>query len=309
MAKRNRRLRDLGYRVSDVVIRGLLALLLALPYAWRVPLSGWLAAHVLAPVAGYRRRVRENLALVVPDLPAKEARRVIRRVPENLGRTLIELYSGTEFATRVAALPITGPGLAAVEAAHRAGRPVMLVTGHIGNYDAVRAALLARGFRVGGLYRPMNNRYFNEHYVRAISRIGTPLFPRGRQGLSDMLRFLRSGGMLGLVLDQAMSGGARLTFFGKPALTALSAAEMALRYNALVVPAYGIRRPDGLTFDLILEAPIPAGTPEAMTQALNDSLEAQVRRHMDQWLWTHRRWKLPGGAAAPQDDLMPPEDG
>jgi KDO2-lipid IV(A) lauroyltransferase len=296
-------MRDLGYRVSDVAIRAVLRLLLALPYDWRVPLTGWLVSHLLAPIAGQRRRVRENLALVVPDLPPADARRVIRRVPENLGRTLIELYSGAEFAGRVARLPITGPGLAAVEAAHAAGRPVMLVTGHIGNYDAIRAALLARGFRVGGLYRPMNNRYFNDHYVQAISRIGTPLFARGRQGLSEMLRFLRSGGMLGLVLDQSMATGARLTFFGKPALTALSAAEMALRYDALVVPAYGIRRPDGLSFDLILEAPIPAAAPEVMTQALNDSLEAQVRLHMDQWLWTHRRWKMPNGAPpGPEDD-------
>jgi KDO2-lipid IV(A) lauroyltransferase len=42
---------------------------------------------------------------------------------------------------------------------------------------------------------------------------------------------------------------------------------------------------------MVIEAPIPHDTPEAMTQALNDSLEAQVRAHMDQWLWTHRRWK------------------
>jgi KDO2-lipid IV(A) lauroyltransferase len=77
---------------------------------------------------------------------------------------------------------------------------------------------------------------------------------------------------------------------GHPAMTALSAAELALRYDAVVIPAYGLRQPDGLGFDLILEAPVPPDTPEAMTQALNRSLEAHVRTHMDQWLWTHRRW-------------------
>ena len=194
---------------------------------------------------------------------------------------------------------MTGEGVAALEAAHEAGRPVLLVTGHIGNYDAARAALLARGYRVGGLYRPMNNPYFNDHYVQAISRIGTPLFPRGRQGLGDMVRFLRSGGMLGIVIDQYMRAGVELDFMGHPALTALSAAELALRYDALVVPTYGIRQPNGLDFDLVFEAPIPAGTPEAMTQALNDSLAAQVRQHPDQWLWTHRRWKKPKRRKAP----------
>mgnify|MGYP006203931201 CR=1 FL=1 len=115
-------------------------------------------------------------------------------MPRSLGQTLIELYSGPEFVARVAREPLQGAGVAALEEAHRAGRPVLLVTGHIGNYDAIRGGLIARGYRVGGLYRPMDNRFFNDHYVAAISRIGTPLFPRGRKGLADMIRFLRGGG-------------------------------------------------------------------------------------------------------------------
>jgi KDO2-lipid IV(A) lauroyltransferase len=168
-----------------------------------------------------------------------------------------------------------------------------LVTGHIGNYDAIRGALIALGYPVGGLYRAMDNRFFNDHYVAAISRIGTPLFPRGKRGLADMVRFLRSGGMVGVVLDQAMGDGATLSFFDCEALTSLAPTEMALRYDALVVPTYGIRRKDG-GFDLLVEAPVPHTTPEEMTQLLNDSLEAQVRANMDQWLWTHRRWKGAG---------------
>ena len=49
-----------------------------------------------------------------------------------------------------------------------------------------------------------------------------------------------------------------------------------------------------MSFRVVLEAPVPHGTPEAMTQALNDSLEAQVRAAMEQWLWVHRRWKRRG---------------
>jgi KDO2-lipid IV(A) lauroyltransferase len=88
-----------------------------------------------------------------------------------------------------------------------------------------------------------------------------------------------------------MHHGAELSFFGHAALTALSAAELALRYDALLVPTYGIRQPDGLGFEVVVEPPVPPGTPEAMTQALNDSLEALVRRHPEQWFWIHRRWK------------------
>lgn len=282
-----------GLGLRGALLRGLIGGLLRLPYRWRVPLCGWVMARVIAPLAGYDRRVRANLAHVMPDLPEAEVRRLMRAVPDNVGRTLIEIYSGAEFAARAAATPITGAGLAALDAAHAAGRPVVLVTGHFGNYDASRAALIARGFRVGALYRPMKDAGFNRHYVAAISRIGTPVFPRGRAGLGDMVRFLRGGGMLGLLIDQHMRRGAPLTFFGKQAMTALSAADLALRYDALLVPTYAIRRPDGLGFDIVVEPPIPPGTPQAMTQALNDSLEALVRRHMDQWFWIHQRWKDP----------------
>jgi Kdo2-lipid IVA lauroyltransferase/acyltransferase len=281
----------LDHWLQDRVIRALIWCLLRLPYAMRVRLCGWVMANVIAPIAGYRARVRENLALVLPDMPPADVERMTRAVPNNVGRTIIEIYSGPAFIARAAATPPEGAGLVALEEAHTQGRPVILVTGHFGNYDASRAALLARGFRVGALYRNMKNTFFNAHYVAAISRIGTPLFPRGRAGLADMVRHLKSGGMLGLLIDQHMGHGADLTFFGVAAQTALSAAELALKYNALLVPTYAVRLPDGLNFRIIVEAPIPHGTPEAMTQALNDSLEALVRAHPDQWFWIHRRWK------------------
>ncbi len=278
-------------RLSNAAFRALMALALALPYRWRVPMTGWVVSRLLAPVLGYRRRVRENLALVRPDLPAHEVARLSRAVPDNLGRTLAEIYSGQEFIDRVKGIVLEGPGAAALEDARAAGRPVILATGHFGNYDVARAALIARGYRVGGLYKPMKNRLFDAHYVQAISRLGTPLFSRSKRGLTQMVRFLKSGGMLGIVSDQHVGHGADLRFFGLAAQTALSAAELALKYDALLVPIYGIRQPDGLGFKILVEAPVPTGRAEVMTQALNDSLEALVRTHMDQWFWVHRRWK------------------
>lgn len=281
----------LSDRLTDAGFRTILGLARALPYRVRVPVAGWIVSRLVAPLAGWRRRIRDNLALVCPDLPRAEVERLVRAVPDNVGRTMIELYSGEDFLARVRDLPVTGPGAEALAAAHRDGRPVILATGHFGNYDVARAALIARGYRVGALYRPMKNPLFNAHYLAAISAIGTPLFPRGKPGMAAMVRFLKSGGMLGLLMDQHMRHGAATTFFGHTAFTATSAADLALRYGAEIVPVYGVRRDDGIGFDIVAEAPVPRSDPETMTQAINDSLERVARAHMDQWFWIHRRWK------------------
>jgi len=282
---------SLRHRAQDMVAGALLEGLRPLPYRWRIPLLGWLGAHLVGPVAGLRKRVRRNLDLVAPDLPPAERARLARHVPGNMARTMAEIFSGSEFVAHAARSQIEGTGLDALRQAHATGQPVILVTGHLGNYDAARALLLAQGFKVAGFYMPMRNPAFNTRYVAAISRIGTPVFARGRDGLVAMLRFLRQGGMVGLVADHYMQHGELLDFMGQPARTALSAAEMALKYKALLVPIYGIRQPDGLKFSVRIEAPIPHSDPLTMTKALNESLETLVRQHMDQWMWTHRRWK------------------
>ncbi|WP_083392663.1 lysophospholipid acyltransferase family protein [Rhodobacter xanthinilyticus] len=262
-----------------------------LPYPRRIATAGAIARG-LAPLIGWRRRIRENLALACPDLPPEEVARLTRAVPDNIGRSLAEIYAGPEFLARVRDLPLTGPGAALLESLKAEGKPAVLVTGHYGNYDAWRGALGQRGYPVGALYRPMNNRAFNDAYVAAIQGIAGPMWPRDKRGMGQMLRHLREGGMVGLAIDQFFHIGARLTFFGQIANTPLSAAELALKYDAPLIPIFARRLPDGLRFEITVEAPIPSGTPEEMSQAFNDRLEAQVRAHMEQWLWVHRRWKV-----------------
>jgi len=263
-----------------------------LPYGPRVELSGRFFSRVVAPLAGWRRRIRDNLALVLPDLPEAEVERLVRAVPDNVGRCLAEMFSGPEFVARCRDLPLQGPGAALLKQLHAEGKGAVLVTGHFGNYDAIRGGLSGRGYNIGGLYRPMRNRDFNTRYVDAIERVAQPLFPRSKRGMTKMMRFVREGGMIGLAIDQYLGAGTDLTFFGRTARTALSAADIALRYDLPLVPIFATRQPDGLSFAIEVEEPIATGTPEAMCQAFNDRLEARVRAHPEQWFWIHRRWKI-----------------
>lgn len=277
--------------LQNLVLAGVIRVMRALPYARRVPFGGWVMRRLIAPIAGYDQRVRDNLALIWPDLPKARVEDLVHRVCDNAGRTLAELYSPAEFKALVADTAILGVGLGPILQAQKAGRGVILVSGHFGNHDIARAVLAGMGMATGALYRPQRNPYFDEHFAATIRAISEPLFARGRKGLAEMVTHLRAGGLVGMLIDQHFGSGAPLDFLGHRALTALSAAQMALKYNCLLVPVYGIRQPDGLHFELIVEAPIPHSDASTMTQALNDSLAAQVRLHPEQWFWVHRRWK------------------
>lgn len=283
--------RTIGHYLSNLVIVGVIRVGLMLPYAIRIRGMGALVERVIGPLAGYRRRALENLALIWPDMAPQQRAEIAAKCLNNVGRTLIENYSAKDFPARMAGNTLTGPGTVALDHAISSGQPVILVTGHFGNYEATRAALAARGLSVGGLYKKMKNPYFNAHYVKTMEAFGGPVFAQGRSGTSGFVRHLKDGGQLVLLFDQHVKGAESFDFLGKPAKTATSAADLALRYGALLIPFYGIRNSDGLTFETVLEAPVPPTDAATMTQAITDSLAARVTADPTQWFWIHRRWK------------------
>lgn len=277
--------------LENLALRGLIGLALVLPYGLRVRFFGALMRRVIAPLAGYQTRTLDNLALIWPNLAKPERMQIARQVSDNVGRSLIENYSSKAFMVRMAKIAPSGAGLDALIAAQAKGQPAILVSGHFGNYEAARASLVARGFAVGGLYRPARNNYFNDHYVRTMEAFGGPIFAQGHSGTAGFVRHLRRGGQLVLLFDQDVRGADTFDFMGRPARTATSAAALALRYGALLIPFYATRQADGLSFSIELETPVPPSDPATMTAAITASLEARVRANPGQWFWIHKRWK------------------
>ena len=277
------------HRFQTALVCGLLWGLHRLPYEKRLKFGGWVFGRVIAPMTSYHKRIVENLELIFPEMPTVDTMRLSQEVSRNIGITFTELFSPDDFLNANANYSLHGTGFEALKQAHAQGRPTIVVSGHFGNYDVVRANLIRHGLRVGGLYRRMDNPYFHDLYIKSISKIGNGLFERGRSGLKQMLKFLKGGGVLAVLIDQRLTSGVQLNFMGHSAYTSLSIAELALKLDALVVPAYAVRQPD-LSYCIQIEDPILHSTPEQMTQDLNDSLSQQVSRHPEQWFWIHRRW-------------------
>ncbi|MEL7212600.1 MAG: lysophospholipid acyltransferase family protein [Pseudomonadota bacterium] len=276
--------------LTNAALQGVIAATKLLPHNMRVRTVGGLMATLSGP-AGYLKRAEDNLAMVWPDMPRSERRALARRVASNAGRTLIENYSHASFGALARKSTLSGAGLDAMQDAIEAGRPVIFLTGHFGNYEALRWALLERGIEVGGLYRAMANVYFNAHYVRTMEDMSGPVFEQGRRGTAGFVKHLKSGGLAVLLFDIYEKHGVKLPFMGHDAPTALSAAELALKYDALLIPFFAIRQPDGLTFEVELDAPLAHTNAEQMMLEATQALEARVLRHPEQWFWIHRRWK------------------
>ena len=276
----------------DRLWRGILWLAMRLPWNARVRITGWLFRTLIGPITGRTAIAIKNLEMVFPDWTKEQRRAVAKAVTDNIGRTIIESYTPDIILERAKDWVPSGPGWPELIEARDAGRPIVFVTGHFGNYHAARASLNGRGFEIGGLFRPLNNDYLNDHYVETIAGLGGGAFPRDRRGLAGFVKHLRSGAQGALLIDQYVYDGEILDFMGHPAPTSPAAAELALKYNALLVPVYSIRQDNGFDFDVVFEAPIPHSDALTMTQAFNDSLAARIRETPEQWFWVHDRWKL-----------------
>jgi KDO2-lipid IV(A) lauroyltransferase len=268
----------------------LLGLARALPYRARLGFASRFLRAAVALVPDLRRRVDNNLKLIFPEMPAEERRRIRRGMADSFGRTLIETVTVPAFHARAAWSEPSGPGWEPFLATRAAGKGALLVSGHFGQWEAVRGMLKARGIEAGALYRPVKNPWLQDMYFEQMSLSGAPLFPRSRQGMRELVRHLKAGGVVCVLLDQFVQGGKPVDFLGHPAPTGTAIAELALRFDVPMIPAYGTRQPDGLHVAIDFEPPLARTTADEMTQAAADSLAARVRAHPEQYYWLHRRW-------------------
>lgn len=266
-----------------------------LPFALRVRTGGRLIGTLIRLVPPIRKRITRNLDLIFPQMSAADKRHLLKRISKNIGERFIETFFSTEFRRRANEFHTDPAALETLKTAHANGRAIIMVSGHFGQCETLREVTRNAGMESGVIYRQNSNPIFERHHYAAITAGGKPVFPTGSRGMRQMIKHLRSGGMVSVLLDQRQADGTLIEFMGKPALTSTAICEMAIKFNAMVVPVYGLMRPDGRHIDAIIEPEIPHTDALTMTTAIVDSLSARVRENPEQWYWLHQRWKIPTG--------------
>ncbi len=284
-------MRDAWRYFKYLVLRAVLLVLRPIPFRTRLAIGASLI-RLLGPLSKRKSQImRTNLDWAFPEKSETEKAAIAREVWASIGRFNVELYAPADLRRQLARTEVSGPGLAAMRDAYHAGRGALMLTGHFGQWEVMRMHVGDLGIPCGGMYKEHSNPYYSRFFANALRVYGTPIVPTGRSGTRELLRALRQGHPMAMLLDQPTSDAVPLPFFGRPARTAIGPAEIALKLDIPMIPVFAVRKPEGQGYKAVLEAPLTRGTPEEMMTEFNARLEAQVRAYPGQWLWVYDRWK------------------
>jgi len=257
--------------------------------------GAWIA-RTFGPMIPVTRRGRRNMARALPEFSEAEREKAIVAMWDNLGRTFAEYAHLDKFwAVKPGArIEIVGMENAIAAIAQKNGG--LFVSGHCGNWELMPRCIGDVGLKGTLVYRPPNNPYVDA-WIAKQRRIGLPtLAAKGGDGARGIIRTLKDGGFLAMLVDQKMNDGISVPFFGRPAMTPTGAPQLSLRHGSPIVPAWCERLP-GQRFRMTVypELPMPNTGDRhkdmyELALKLNQFLEARIRENPANWLWLHNRW-------------------
>jgi KDO2-lipid IV(A) lauroyltransferase len=287
-----------AHRAEYAAIRGAVAAVERLSFAHAGRIGASIGRFGFAPLGIRRAIVERQLAAALPELDADERERIARDAYAHLGRTSVETAILPSYSSAdILDLFEDVQGWSLVEQGLSEGKGLIVVTGHLGNWELGGAYLAARGLPVDAIARHMANPLFDHYLTATRERIGMTVV-HDDEAVRRVPRSLRGGRVVAFLVDQGAVGLAStwVPFFGRLAKTPRGPAVFALRLGTPVVFGVALRQPSGryrLSFERI---PVTdTGDREAdidrIVAEYTATLERWVRRAPEQYFWHHRRWK------------------
>ena len=265
----------------------------------------------------HRIIVQHNLKFAFPSWEEHRIAEVSRRVFHNIGKTLTEMIHCTRMSPDDIRARCRLKGEEHFLSALEAGRGIILVSAHLGNWEIGLQYLACHlGKRVHLVVRPLAPRRLDRWVNHARTRFGNHLISK-KQAFPKMLKAARENGIVALMADlSSRKQSVAVDYFGRRARTSPAAALLAARCRAPIIAAFTTRNPDG-SFSIEISPPIAVQRSGNLkddlrrnTQRITDIVEMAVRAHPDQYLWLQKRWKeyypylYPGYRPRP----VPPDD-
>ncbi len=287
----------LRHRLEYALLRLLLLPIRLIGWEGRGRIGRFLGSIAFSLVRIRRRVTLDNLAHAFPDWSPERRLETARECYRNFGVTFLEicLMPRLDPGRIQAMIRLEDPGQ--FRDARLSGKGAVFATGHFGNWELTGAAVAAAGYPTWALVRRQRNSRVDSFITKAREASGLRTLHTDR-ALFGVPRALRRSEFVAVAADQdAGPGGVFISFLGRPASTPVGIVRFARRAGAPILPAFGVRQPDGT---YLMEMPGPLWVrsdlppEEAELQALTrftSLLEERIRRYPEQWFWMHRRWK------------------
>ncbi|MBS1970563.1 MAG: lysophospholipid acyltransferase family protein [Bdellovibrionales bacterium] len=243
-----------------------------------------------------------NLDIAFPDWTTEKKHQVGRESVYNMGRGFFEFFTVPHLNQQWLQNHVVFEGEENLQKALEKGKGILGLSLHLGNGDLGSSAIVMKGQPVTIITKVFKNQFFNDLWFSFRGAQGVHYIDaHGDKTSFDILKALKRKEIVVFVLDQFMGKpyGIATKFFGKKTGTAYGLSLFAMRTKAPVVPIYTYEGEDQ-KMHVVFEPEIPVedlvtddkdASTLAMTQRFNDKIEEIVKKHPEQWMWVHRRWK------------------
>ena len=173
-------------------------------------------------------------------------------------------------------------------------KQVIFISGHFSNFELMAQQIEKKNIKLAAIYRPLNNFFLNKTMEEIRKKfICKNQIKKGLSGTREILKHLKDGCSIALMIDQRVTEGIKVNFFNRKAFTTTIPAQLIKKYKLNVVPVH-IERQNKYYFNLSFHKPInfdPTDDVEKITIKLNRCLEDMILKNPSQWIWSHNRWK------------------
>ncbi|MEZ5346838.1 MAG: lysophospholipid acyltransferase family protein [Pyrinomonadaceae bacterium] len=251
------------------------------------------------------KTANRNLEIAYPGISDDQKKKIATGTFESLGRQLGFISHFKKFKLDdIRELVEVAGREENFDPADATGRGILFFTGHFGSWEVFNLLPPAFGYHMNILVRRIDNPLVEDYVDSLRGTFGSVTIDK-KQSARRMYRLLENGEILGILADLNVQEreGVFVDFFGIPASTTTSIAKLALKTNAIVLPAFAVWEEEKEKYVVYIEPPIEfdknaeAGEQiHEITQKLTNVVEKYVRKYPEQWLWVHKRWNTrPGG--------------
>ena len=218
----------------------------------------------------------------------------VNNILGNYGRILTEYPFLKNFRNNKLEQFISIDGIENLDKVKSKKKPVVFISGHFNNFELMAMQIEKHGINLAAIYRPLNNIFLNKTMERIRTKyICRNQIRKGRSGARQILENLKKGNSIALMIDQRVTEGIKINFFGNLASTTTIPAQIIKKFECDLVPIY-IERLEKYNFKMYVSQPITINSKKSqkeISEHLNTILEKMILKNPDQWIWTHNRWK------------------